>query len=43
MLSKKEIFIDKILVTPPAYRDVMIAGTVDKSDHVNELNGLLMK
>lgn len=42
-LSKDQIFITKILVTPPAYRDVMIAGTVDNSDHVNEVNDLYVK
>lgn len=42
-LDKKQIFINKILVTPPAYRDVMIAGTVDSSDHVNEVNDLYVK
>lgn len=42
-LSKDQIFTDKMLVIPPAYRDVMIAGTVDSSDHVNELNDLYIK
>ena len=37
------LFLDKILVVPPAYRDVMIAGTVDSSDHVNELNDLYVR
>lgn len=37
-LSKNEVFIDKILVCPPAYRDIMVAGAVDNSDRVNELN-----
>ena len=39
-LSKDEVFIDKMIVCPPAYRDVMIAGSMDSSDHVNELNNL---
>lgn len=39
-LNRDDIFIDKILVCPPAYRDVMIAGTIDSSDHINELNDL---
>lgn len=42
-LSRDKVFIDKMLVCPPAYRDVMIAGTVDSSDHVNELNDLYLK
>lgn len=42
-LNKDQIFIDKILVTPPAYRDVMIAGTIDSSDHVNEVNDLYVR
>lgn len=42
-LSRDQVFIDKELVIPPAYRDVMIAGTVDSSDHVNELNDLYVK
>jgi len=42
-LSRDQIFIDKELVIPPAYRDVMIAGTIDSSDHVNELNDLYVK
>lgn len=39
-LTKDKVFIDKIPVCPPAYRDVMLSGTVDSSDHVNELNTL---
>ena len=39
-ISKADVFIDKWLVIPPAYRDVTISGTVDSSDHVNELNTL---
>ncbi|MCM1439522.1 MAG: hypothetical protein NC131_10040 [Roseburia sp.] len=42
-LDKSGVFINKTLVCPPAYRDVMIAGTVDSSDHVNELNDLYVK
>lgn len=42
-LPKDKVFINRILVCPPAYRDVMMAGTVDSSDHVNELNDLYMK
>lgn len=42
-LTKDKVFIDKILVCPPAYRDVMISGTIDSSDHVNELNDLYVK
>lgn len=37
-LSRDQIFLDKFLVIPPAYRDVIISGTVDNSDMVNELN-----
>lgn len=42
-LPKNKIFITKLLVTPPAYRDVMISGTVDSSDHINEVNDLYVK
>ena len=37
-LTRNQIFVTKFLVCPPAYRDVTIAGTVDSSDYVNELN-----
>ena len=37
-LSKEDVFIDKMIICPPAYRDIMISGTVDSSDHVSELN-----
>lgn len=39
-LKRDQIFITKLLVVPPAYRDVLMAGTTDSSDHVNELNTL---
>lgn len=42
-LSRDQVFITSILVCPPAYRDVMIAGTVDSSDHVSEINDLYVK
>lgn len=42
-LPRDKIFVTKTLVCPPAYRDVMLSGTVDSSDHVNELNDLYMK
>lgn len=42
-INKDQVFITKTLVCPPAYRDVMIAGTVDSSDHVNELNELYIR
>lgn len=42
-LHKDQIFIDKELVCPPAYRDVMLAGTVDRSDHVDPLNSLYVQ
>lgn len=42
-LKKDQVFITKTLVCPPAYRDVMLAGTIDSSDHVNELNDLYIK
>lgn len=42
-LTRDQVFITKTLVCPPAYRDVMIAGTIDASDHVNELNDLYVK
>jgi hypothetical protein len=40
---KNKIFIDKILVCPPAYRDVTLAGTVDTTDYVNEVNDIYNK
>lgn len=42
-LTKDQVFIDKFIIIPPAYRDVMLSGTVDSSDHVNELNDLYVK
>lgn len=42
-LSRDRIFVNKMIVCPPAYRDVMIAGTMDSSDHVNELNNMYTK
>ena len=42
-LTRDQVFITKMLVCPPAYRDVMLAGTVDSSDHVNEVNDLYIK
>lgn len=42
-LTRDQVFVTKQLVVPPAFRDVMIAGTVDSSDHVNELNDLYVK
>lgn len=38
LLSRDQVFITKMLVCPPAYRDVTLAGTFDSSDHVSELN-----
>ena len=37
-LTRDQVFVNKLLVIPPAYRDVMLSGTVDSSDYVNELN-----
>lgn len=42
-LSRDEVFITKTLVCPPAYRDVVLSGTVDSSDYVNELNNLYIR
>ena len=42
-LTKDKIFIDKMIIIPPAYRDVMIAGAQDASDHVSELNTMYTK
>jgi len=42
-LTRDQVFIDKMIICPPAYRDVMLAGTVDSSDHLNELNDLYVK
>jgi len=43
ILTRDQIFLDKIIIVPPAYRDVMLAGTVDASDHVSELNEMYQK
>ena len=37
-LPRTEAFVTKWIVCPPAYRDVILSGTVDNSLHVNELN-----
>ncbi len=37
-LKKEEAFMTKLIVCPPAYRDIMVAGAIDTSDRVNELN-----
>ena len=37
-LERKDVFIDQVIVIPPAFRDVMLAGSMDSSDHVGELN-----
>ena len=42
-LTREQVFITKMIVIPPAYRDVMLSGTVDHSDHVNELNDMYTK
>lgn len=42
-IPKDRAFISKLPVCPPAYRDVMLAGTTDSSDHVNELNELYVR
>lgn len=39
-LTRDQVFIDKMIVCPPAFRDVILSGTMDSSDHVNELNTL---
>lgn len=43
LLTRDQVFITKMVVCPPAYRDVMLAGTVDSSDHVNEVNNMYVK
>lgn len=42
-LKRDQIFITKILVSPPAYRDVTLAGTIDSSDHIPKPNGLYVR
>ena len=42
-LPKNRVFITKEIVSPPAYRDIMLAGTKDTSDHVNEVNELYVR
>ena len=42
-ISKDAVFMDKCIIIPPAYRDVMLSGTIDSSDHVNELNEMYVK
>lgn len=43
LATKKEIFVDKWIICPPAYRDVALAGTYDSSDHVDEVNNMYVK
>ena len=40
MLPRDQVFISKQLVCPPAYRDIMLSGSMDSSDYVNQLNDL---
>lgn len=42
-ISRDQVFMKKMIICPPAYRDVVLAGTVDSSDHVNELNDMYVK
>lgn len=42
-LTRDQVFIDKELVCPPAYRNITLAGTVDASDHVDPLNNLYVQ
>lgn len=35
---KDMIFIDRFVVCPPAYRDIILSGTQDNTDYVSELN-----
>lgn len=42
-LNKDQIFINKFLVCPPAYRDIVMSGTMDTSDHVAVVNNLYTK
>lgn len=39
-LPKDLVFMNRLIICPPAYRDVMLSGTIDSSDYVNELNNL---
>lgn len=41
--NKKQIFITKFPICPPAYRDVMISGVMDSSEHINPVNPLYTK
>ena len=42
-LDRDLVFVDKFVIIPPAYRDVMLSGTMDSSDHVNELNDIYQR
>jgi hypothetical protein len=42
-INKDQAFITKLLVCPPAYRDITMAGTVDSSDHVDVINELYQR
>ena len=42
-LPKNKIFIDKFLVSPPAYRDVTLTGTYDTSEYVNKVNDMYQR
>jgi len=37
-LDKNLIFINRLLIIPPAYRDVLLSGTKDNTDHISVLN-----
>lgn len=39
-LPKEKIFINKLIIIPPFYRDVLLATNTSTSDNVNELNGM---
>ena len=37
-VDKYKAFITKMIVCPPAYRDVTLAGVIDKSDYIPDIN-----
>lgn len=39
-LKRDEVFVDKWIVVPPAYRDMLLQGSKDSSSHTSDLNPL---
>lgn len=42
-VPRELIFVDKFLLVPPAFRDIIIGDTVSKSDDTSKINGIYTK